>query len=51
MKMTFTDLNGTYTIERECGETLDDVFEELVIPTLLAAGYHRDTINRYLNGE
>jgi hypothetical protein len=48
MRMTFTDYNGSYTIERECGETIDSVMEELIIPVLLAAGYSRATVEAYL---
>lgn len=52
MKITLTDDNGTYSIEpKECGESLDQIMENLVIPVLKAAGFQQGSIDRYLNGE
>lgn len=51
MCITFTDYNGTYRIERPCGEQIGSVIEELVVPVLLAAGYSRENIEEYLGGE
>ena len=48
MKATFTDLNGHYEIERECGETINDVIEDLFIPLLRSAGYDQHLIERVL---
>jgi len=30
---------------------MNDVIKELLIPALLAAGFHQDTINRYIVGD
>ena len=44
----FKDENGTYRVTRDNPPiTLSEVIEEMVIPMLLAAGYHPDSINRY----
>ena len=51
MRMSFTDYNGSYSVECQCGETLDDVIQQLVVPVLLAAGYHRDSIDEYMEGK
>lgn len=51
MKATFTDLNGYYEIERECGETLDAVMYELIFPLLRAAGYQAETIYDFFDME
>jgi hypothetical protein len=51
MKATFTDLNGHYEIERECGETLDAVMYELIFPLLRAAGYQAETIYDFFDME
>ena len=48
MKIILTDNNGTYSIERETCETLHDVFEDLIIPVLNAAGFTTEAINRYM---
>lgn len=51
-KITLENENGVYSIQC-CDEQLkiDDVFDYLIIPMLLAAGYHPETINRYIGGE
>jgi|GEM_PF-5229861 len=43
-KITLTNDDGTYSIECECGPTLDDVADALLIPVLRAAGYSEATI-------
>ena len=45
------DMRDKYTgvrIEKECGETLPEVIEELVIPALLALGYLPETIHGHI---
>lgn len=48
-KITLTDENGTYTIECACGPTVDDFVDRLIVPVLLAAGYHRDSISKIID--
>ena len=44
-KITFENRHGIYSIEHyEEIETLDDVFEMLIQPVLIAAGFHPDNI-------
>jgi hypothetical protein len=48
-KIVLTDENGTYTIECVCGPTVNDAVDRLVVPVLLAAGYHRDSISKIID--
>ena len=51
-KISLTDKNGTYTIDLfyPC-ENLSDVFDYLVVPVLLAAGFSRKSIDAYMDNE
>jgi len=43
--INFKDEFGSYTIEiNKDGMTIDEVFEDLITPVLLAAGYSRKNI-------
>jgi hypothetical protein len=43
---------GTYTIEvPDCGETLGDVIDDLIVPVLLAAGFKPESVDRYIGGK
>jgi len=51
-KISLTDEYGTYTID--CFDelsTLTDMFERLVIPVLVAAGFSRESINAYMDNK
>jgi len=52
MSIVLTDSNGTYTVklDREF-VTLEEYIELLVKPVLLAAGFHPDSINRYIDND
>ena len=51
-KISLTDENGTYTVDSfDPCETLDDMFSRLIIPVLLACGYSRASIDKYMDNE
>ena len=51
-KITLEDEHGTYSIETvDEPVTIDQIFETLIIPALLAAGFGEGTINDYLDVE
>lgn len=48
-KITLENQYGTFTVETKEHEiTLVEVFENLIIPVLLSAGYHNESIKDYL---
>ena len=48
--LTLTNENGEYIISLKQEEMrLDDIFENMVIPLLKAAGYSEESINGWLN--
>jgi hypothetical protein len=50
MKITLTDTNGTYTIEIDKEFVhMEEYIELLIKPVLLAAGFHPDTIKKYID--
>ena len=51
-KITLEDAHGTYSIETvDEPVTIDEIFETLIIPALLAAGFNIETINDFLDVE
>lgn len=51
-KITYTNSSGTYTIEtNDDYEYLGDVFDYLIEPVLLAAGYQQGGIDKFLKNE
>ena len=51
-KITLEDEYGTYSVETtQDPVTIDQIFEGLIIPVLLAAGFGEGTINDYLDVE
>lgn len=46
MRIALSDANGTYAVERPCGETLPDMLESLVVPVFMAAGFDRNVVYR-----
>lgn len=43
------DENGTYRVTRDVADvSLDNIFEDLIVPVLLAAGYRLESIEKYL---
>lgn len=49
-KLTLENENGTYSVEIPRTElNLDSIFEELWLPALYAAGYHPESVARYLD--
>jgi hypothetical protein len=49
--IAFWNENGNYSVEvREAEQNIADVFEYLIIPVLLAAGYKQESIDNYLDG-
>ena len=51
-KITLEDEYGVYAIETtQCPVTIDQIFDTLIIPALLAAGFGEGTINDYLDVE
>jgi len=50
-KLNLTIDNREVTIEQDCGETLDNLMQDVIIPALLAQGFAEQTINHYLEGE
>lgn len=51
-RITLKDENGTYLVESaQDFITIDDVFEQLVEPLLLAAGYSQELIDSYFRSD
>lgn len=51
-ELRLSNENGEYSIRLRIIEmNIQDVFENLVVPVLLAAGYSNDAINAYLNAD
>ncbi len=50
--LTYSDQYGTYSVSSnlDCS-ALGELVENLVVPVMLAAGYHRDTILEHINAE
>lgn len=51
MRIDMRDKYTSVSIERECGETLPHVIEELIIPALLSLGYLPETIFEHIRIE
>jgi len=50
--VTISNCFGDYSIEiKDTDMTVDQMFEELIIPVMLAAGYQAKSIEDYLDGE
>ena len=48
-RIVFTNENGYYSIfVKRTYMSLGDVLENLIVPTLLAAGYNKSTISEYI---
>lgn len=51
-RITLKDENGTYLVEStQDFITIDDMFEQLIEPVLLAAGYSQELIDGYFRGD
>ena len=51
-KITMESSSGTFTISLGYElEAIEDVIYSLVVPCLLAAGFHPDTVKEYINEE
>ena len=49
-KLTLENEHGTYTVEIPRTElNLEHMFDDLVMPVLYAAGYHPDSVARYMD--
>ena len=50
--ISLNDGYGSYTVEVDKVDmSMDEVFQELVIPVLLASGYQRENINQWITEE
>lgn len=48
-KITIEDQYGRYLVELNKDDlNIQEVFEELIVPALLACGFSSETINKYL---
>ena len=52
MILTLENDYGKYSVEiKGSDQTLDDLFEQAIEPLLVAIGYSKDSIDKYLSGE
>jgi len=44
-----TDENGTYNVTlTDCGDSISEYFENMIIPVLLASGFSQSVIDSYI---